>query len=310
MNPDRKAGMTAPPVRCTLCPRCCHADRTASAGFCGGGPKVRVARAMLHQWEEPPLVGKNGAGAVFFSGCPLGCVFCQNAAVSHGNYGVTLEDGELCAVFRRLCGAGCATLDLVSPTQYLPWIADALDELRHTFPGRVPPIVYNTGGYERAETLRRYEGCFDIYLPDLKYVSPELSRRYSGAADYFETALPALREMVRQTGPCVMGEDGVLQRGTIIRHLLLPGARRDTEAVLRTVAAEFGDSVLVSVMRQYTPPSAPVGGCPELSRRICTYEYEKALELCDALGLKGFMQEKSSASREYTPEFNGDLFEN
>jgi len=250
-----------------------------------------------------------GAGAVFFSGCPLKCIYCQNAEISHGGFGRELEDGELCEIFHRLVEKGAATLDLVTPTQYLPWIRQALEDYRTKY-GTMPiPVVYNTGGYERVETLREYGSCFDIYLPDFKYHSSDLAARYSLAPDYFEVTLGAIREMHRQKGRFVI-EDGMMKSGVIIRHLVLPGARRDTEFILRTIAHEFGDSVVLSLMRQYTPPENPdtiPDSAKELRRRVCSFEYDTALELADKLGLVGLMQEKSSAKREYTPEWNGDL---
>ena len=305
-------------TNCGLCPRKCHANRTVSRGICGAGDKCRIAKVMIHEWEEPMLVGtkpdgsdperRYGAGAVFFSGCPLKCVYCQNYGISHGNYGTDIEDGELCEIFRRLITKNAATLDLVTPTQYLPHIRAAYEEYRTEYGDIGIPTVYNTGGYERVETLREYGDMFDIYLPDFKYHSPELAKSYSGAADYYDVTLAAIREMVRQRGKYVIDENGMLRSGVMIRHLVLPGARRDTEKILRTIAHEFGDTVLLSLMRQYTPPEdEPPDFPPNLRRRVCSYEYDKALELAVNLGLDGVMQEKSSAKREYTPDFDGDL---
>ena len=307
-------------TRCELCPRRCHADRTLKHGYCGAGEKVRAAKAMIHEWEEPMLVGtkpddispnrRYGAGAVFFSGCPLGCVYCQNADISRGGCGKDIETAELAEIFARLIKANAAVLDLVTPTQYLPHIREALSLYREKYGELQVPTVYNTGGYERVETLREYGDMFDIYLPDFKYHSADLSKRYSAAADYYDVTLDAIREMVRQRGKYVIGDDGIMKSGVIIRHLVLPGARHDTEYILRTIASEFGDTVLVSLMRQYTPPETYDETFPKpLRRRVCSYEYDSALELAVKLGINGMMQEKSSAKREYTPDFDGDLMD-
>jgi len=263
---------------------------------------------MLHKWEEPLLVGEHGAGAVFFSGCSLRCVYCQNAPISRGNFGRELTSDELCEAFRRLVMSGAATLDLVTPTQYLPQIADALDLYAERY-GRLPiPTVFNSGGYERADTLREYGRYFDVYLPDFKYADAELAAKYSSASDYFDTALSAIREMVRQRGECVI-ENGVMKSGVIIRHLVLPGARRDSERILRTIASEFGTSVMVSIMRQYTPPGDLDPKYKPLDRRVCSFEYNAAVDLAAELGLVGFTQERESADSAYTPDFDGDLME-
>ncbi len=291
------------PSSCALCPRKCGANRLKSRGFCGAGRDVRVARAMIHKWEEPLIVGDGGAGAVFFSGCSLRCVYCQNFDISHGNFGVDITVERLAEIFHRLVESGASTLDLVTPTQYLPQIRSALAEYEKIHGKLEIPVVFNSGGYERDATIREYADMFDVYLPDFKYCSSELSARYSAAPDYFEVAMSAIRAMVDAVGrPQVEG--GVIRRGVIVRHLVLPGAKRDTEAVLRALAAEFGDAVLLSLMRQYTPRE---GLEKPLNRRICSFEYDAALELAESLGLVGFMQDKESASAEYTPEFNGDL---
>ena len=286
---------------CTLCPRQCGADRTARTGFCGVGAQVRVARAALHQWEEPCISGQRGTGAVFFSGCTLRCCFCQNAALSAKAFGrdITLE--RLGSIFLELQQQGAQSLSLISPTPFAPHIAQALADVR----GRLHiPVVWNTGGYEKAETLAMFEGLVDVYLPDLKYKSAELSARYSSAPDYFERAGEALREMVRQTGKPQFSPEGILLKGTLVRHLVLPGAWRDGEAVMQWLAQAFPQGqVLVSVMSQYTP-SFVQGDFPELKRRVTTYEYRKVLEQVQELGLEGYCQDRSSASADYTPDFD------
>ena len=291
-----------PPVSCRLCPRECGADRTVkdARGLCGGGSLPRLARAALHQWEEPCISGDRGSGTVFFSGCPLGCCFCQNREISAGNFGREISVGRLSEIFLELQDQGAHNINLVSPTQYTPWIVRALEDVR----GKLDiPVVWNTGGYERVGTLRMLDGLVDIYLPDLKYKSAELAGRYSGAPDYFEQASAAILEMFRQTGKIRMGKDGTLERGLVIRHLCLPGARRDSWAVLEWIAENLpADGILISLMSQYTP-YRPLP-YKELNRRISSFEYNTVVDKALELGLRGFMQERSSAKEEYTPPFD------
>lgn len=286
---------------CVLCPRECKAYRRISPGFCGGGASLRVARAMLHFWEEPCVSGTNGSGTVFFSGCPLQCCYCQNYKISAENYGKDITVERLGEIFLELQALGAHNINLVSPTQYVPWIIQALDKVR---PHLHIPVVYNTGGYEKAETLRMLDGYVDIYLPDLKYRSAVLAKKYSGAEDYFLWASAAIEEMFRQTGPVIFGEDGLLKKGVVVRHMGLPGARQDSARVLRWLAAHFSpDAVRVSVMSQYTP-FYKSREHKELSRRLSTFEYNFLVEQARTLGLDGYMQEKSSAREEYTPDFD------
>ncbi len=287
--------------RCTLCPRQCKADRTAGTGFCGVGAHARVARAALHMWEEPCISGQRGTGAVFFSGCTLRCCFCQNAELSAGAFGRDITVRRLGEIFLELQEQGAQSLSLISPTPFAAHIAQALADVR----GRLRiPVVWNTGGYERPETIAKLEGLIDVYLPDLKYRSAELSARYSAAPDYFERAGRALHEMARQTGAPRFSPEGILLGGTLIRHLVLPGAYRDSEALLRWLAQDFPQGqVLVSVMSQYTP-SFVRGDFPELKRRVTTYEYRRVLDLARGLGLEGYCQDRASASADYTPAFD------
>lgn len=288
-------------TRCTLCPRQCGADRTGGQGFCGAPAQVRAARAALHLWEEPCISGERGTGAVFFSGCTLRCCFCQNAALSADAFGRDITVRRLGDIFLALQEQGAQSLSLISPTPFAPQIAAALTDVRAQL--RIP-VVWNTGGYERVETLRALEGLVDVYLPDLKYKSSELSQRYSAAPDYFAQACAAVREMVRQTGAPRLGADGILQRGTLVRHLVLPGAWRDSVEVVQWLAAAFArGQIWVSLMSQYTP-SFVRGDFPELRRRVTTYEYRKVLERVQALGLQGYCQDRSSAREDYTPAFD------
>ena len=299
--PDEDTRTGLAPRSCRLCPRECGADRTGEGrGRCGGGSLPRVARAALLQWEEPCISGSRGSGTVFFSGCPLGCCFCQNREISVGNFGREISVRRLSEIFLELRDQGAHNINLVSPTQYAPWIAEALREVR----GELKiPVVWNTGGYERVEALRQMEGLVDIYLPDLKYRSGELAQRYSGAADYFERASQAILEMFRQVGEIRMGEDGILEKGVVIRHLCLPGARKDSMAVLDWIAGNLPrDGILISLMSQYTPYRTLPH--KELNRRISTFEYNTVVDHALELGLDGFMQERSSAKEEYTPPFD------
>ena len=283
---------------CKLCPRQCGALRTETRGegFCGMPAQPSLARASLHRWEEPCVSGSRGSGAVFFSGCVLGCVFCQNSPISRERRGKTVSVQRLREIFEELVRQGAHNINLVSPTPYIPAIREALEE-----PLPVP-VVWNTGGYERVESLRALEGRVQVWLPDLKYADNALAKRYSGAPDYFETAASAIREMYRQTGDCVL-EDGLIKRGVIIRHLLLPGALENAKAVMDWVAETFRPGqVMFSLMAQYTPQPGAEG---LLSRRVTGAEYRAALAYLENLGVTdGYRQERSSAKREFTPDFD------
>ena len=286
---------------CELCPRKCGADRYTSRGFCGVGAELTAARAMLHHWEEPPVSGSRGSGAIFFSGCPLRCVFCQNHQLSHVGYGAEISPGRLADIMLELQEQGAHNVNLVSPTQYLPGILAALELAK---PRLTVPVVYNTGGYERAEAIEALDGYVDVYLTDVKYHSPELSARYAAAPDYFERAMEALEAMLRTVGPCAFDEDGLIRRGVILRHLVLPGCRHDSIAVLREVAERVDVSALkLSLMSQYTPDFAPETE-KNLRRRLTTFEYQTVLAEADRLGYDGYRQEFSSSDKKYTPDFH------
>ena len=280
-------------TNCTLCPRQCGADRSkGNLGFCRCPDTALVAKAMLHKWEEPALAG-NG-GAVFFGGCTLGCKYCQNRAISGGAVGKPMDSQELRALFEDLIAQGAENIDLVTPTHFLPTILPALT------PKLPVPVVYNCGGYERFETLRELEGAIDIYLPDLKYADPRLAKALSGAADYFPMATAAITEMVRQTGP-VQWEGDKITRGTVIRHLILPGCVDNSLRVLDWIGEHFAPGeVLVSLMRQYTP----MGGLPApFDRRITDEEYDAVLSWMYLNDLDGFTQEADSADVGFIPDF-------
>lgn len=284
---------------CELCPRRCGALRTETeaGGVCAMPALPVVARAMLHRWEEPVISGKNGAGCIFFSGCNLGCVFCQNGRISHENFGKTVTVGRLREIMEELVAQGAHCIDLVTPTHFTPWIREALEK-----PIGVP-VVWNSGGYERVETLRTLEGKVQIYLPDFKYALERPARELSRAADYFAVTAAAVDEMVRQVGPYVIGEDGLMRSGVILRHLVLPGQMENTKRVIDYVSTHFPPrTVLFSLMSQYTPQSGATGA---LARRLSAREYETAVQYMRDCGLTdGFCQELSSAKEEYTPDFD------
>lgn len=290
---------------CRLCPRQCLADRSRRAGFCRSGTKAKVARAALHHWEEPSISGRRGSGAVFFSGCSLNCCFCQNHQISHEGFGKEVTVRELRDIFLRLQDQGAHNINLVTATHYLPSVVEALDMAGASLS---IPVVYNCGGYERPQVVQALKPYVDIWLPDLKYWSPELSSHYSGAGDYFSWASRAVAQMVLQTGPPVFDEDGIMKSGVIIRHMILPGARRDSLKLLLWMHDSLPQGgYLVSLLSQYTPfhLARDTEDYPELNRRITSYEYEKIVDAAVELGLsEGYMQKRSSAREEYTPPFN------
>lgn len=289
---------------CMLCPRACGVDRThGQRGFCGASNEVFVARAALHAWEEPPLSGQNGSGTVFFAHCTLGCVFCQNRTISrHTDAGRRVDAGRLSEIFLELEGKGAHNINLVTATHYVPPVCDALQRAKDQ--GLTIPVVYNNGGYEVVDTLRMLEGLVDIYLPDFKYYSTYYAQMYSRTADYPDIAKEAIAEMVRQTGKPCFDKDHMLTRGTIIRHLMLPSLGSDTAQILRYIAEHWGDRVLVSLMRQYTPFG--MENHPEINRKLTEAEYEEAAEQFRSLGLSGFLQDGESISESFIPEFNGE----
>ncbi|MBQ9924764.1 MAG: radical SAM protein [Clostridia bacterium] len=284
---------------CTLCPRQCGIDRSVGRGFCGEGDTVRIARYQKHEWEEPPISGTGGSGTVFFTGCTLKCVFCQNYEVSRGmGYEVTV--GQLADIFLELQEMGCHNVSMVTGSHFTPQILRALDTVRDRLH---IPVVWNCGGYESIETLRRLEGYVDIYIPDMKYQSSALSARYSACPDYFEKALPAIGEMLRQTGAPRFDEQGILQKGVIVRHLVLPGCYKDSIAVLDALHEHYGSKdYLLSLMSQYTPmPSCKA--YPEIDRPITSFEYRKVSDRALALGFDGYFQQRSASSKTYIPPF-------
>lgn len=295
---------------CTLCPRRCHARRSEGQhGFCGQGADITAARAALHFWEEPCICGRSGSGAVFFSGCSLRCVFCQNRSIALGQTGRPVSIQRLSRIFLNLQEQGAVNINLVTAGHFLPQVCLALENARTA--GLVIPVVYNSSGYEEISSLKLLEGLVDIYLPDLKYRSPQLSASFSCAPDYFEKASLALGEMFRQTGPPVFDENGMMQRGLIVRHLLLPGQTADSKRILRYLHDTYGNDIYVSILNQYTPlPHLSELPEPErslLNRTITEAEYEKVVDFAEKIGIeKGFIQEGGTAKESFIPAFDGE----
>ncbi len=285
--------------KCNLCPRHCNADRKTEKGFCRVSDKITLGRAGLHFWEEPCISGYGGSGTIFFTGCNMGCIFCQNMPLSRGKVGKEISVTRLREIFYELIDDGADNINLVTPSHYIPQIAKALSG------ERLPvPVVYNTSSYEETEALKMLDGLIDIYIPDLKYVKSTISKAFSNAPDYFEKAMPAIKEMYRQTGDIKFDEDDMLTKGLIIRHLVLPGYLENTYDVIDKVSESFSEGVLFSLMSQYTPPSKPLK-YPSLNRRLTEEEYEKAVDYMYLAGIEnGFVQELSSAKEEYTPPFD------
>ena len=286
-------------MNCTLCPRLCNAERNeeSGSGFCRMGTQAVVARIAPHMWEEPCISGTRGSGTVFFSGCSLGCAYCQNHSISHGLLGRRVHDAELAELICQLASKGVHNISFVTGTHFVPAILNALE--RYT---PKVPVVWNTGGYETLDTLRLLEGKVHIYLPDLKHVSSRLGKVLCGAPDYFDYAAPAIQEMLRQTGPPVYDEHGIMQRGTIIRHLVLPGCTGDSIKVLDWISDNTPQGTPISIMRQYTPIAEC--GIKGMNRRITDTEYERVVAHALALGLNALTQEKEAAQESYIPDFN------
>lgn len=293
-------------LECKLCPRNCMAKRDAGEyGICGQTNEIKLARAALHFWEEPCISGERGSGAVFFSGCALHCVYCQNSGIANGDIGKIVSADRLADIFLELKEKGAGNINLVTPGHFVPQIIQALEKAKSK--GLDLPVVYNTGSYEKPETIKCLEGLVDIYLPDFKYYDEGLAVKYSNAKDYRETATAAIDEMVRQTGPCRFekdDEDGLIKRGTIIRHLTLPGALEDSKRIIKYLHDRYGDDVYLSIMNQYTP-LVYLEKYPELNRRITDEEYEELIDYAIDIGVSnGFIQEGETADESFIPSFD------
>ena len=300
MNEEmNRSGMTS----CSLCARGCRVNRTERAGRCGETDKIVAARAALHMWEEPCISGREGSGAVFFSGCPLRCVFCQNRPIALGRTGKEITTARLAEIFLELQEKHANNINLVTPTQFVPQIIEAVHEARGR--GLVIPIVYNTGSYEMVETVRSLSGTVDIFLPDVKYFDPALADRYCQAPNYFDVAMAAVGEMVRISGDPVFDERGIMRRGTIVRHMILPGHTKDSKRIIGELHRAFGDHIYISIMNQYTPMEGIEKEYPELGRRVTRREYDRVLDYAISIGIeKAYMQEGGTASESFIPAFD------
>ena len=291
--------------KCTLCPRECGIDREKSLGFCRAPNEIKIARAALHHWEEPCISGTRGSGTIFFSGCSLGCAFCQNRDISRGGRGSAVSAERFREICFELKDKGAHNVNLVTPMHYAPAITEALLPIKDAL---AIPVVCNTGGYDRPEAVRTLSAVTDCYLPDFKFASAEVADRYCHAPDYPKVAVAAIAAMLEAAGSPVFDENGILQKGVIVRHLILPGHRKDSMAVLDILASEFGsENILLSLMSQYTPQPGAEGN---LARRLTDFEYKSVLAHAEKLGFGGYMQDRASASAAYTPDFDGTGVEN
>ena len=290
---------------CTLCPRECKVNRYEHKGFCGETAKVRIARAELHMWEEPCISGTEGSGTVFFSGCCLKCCFCQNYEISAQSKGFELTEQELADTFLRLQSMGANNINLVNPTHFVPQIIKALDLCKGKL---IIPVVYNSGGYEKPQTLELLRGFVQIFLPDLKYFDPTLSDKYSKAADYFENAAASIHKMAELSGKPTFDEKGIMQSGTIVRHLVLPTHRKDSIKLMEWLGENFAkDEIMISLMSQFTPVYKAFD-YKELCRKTSTFEYNTVIDAVNKYGFEGFVQSRTSAAKDFIPEFYDEKY--
>ncbi len=286
-------------MKCNICPRRCNVDRARETGKCGVGEVLKVARAAKHFWEEPCISGSKGSGTVFFSGCNLGCVFCQNYSLSHKAEGKEISQERLCEIITELENSGVHNINLVNPTHYALQIKNVLEKRSPSV-----PVVYNSSGYETVSTLRGLEGLVDIYLPDLKYIDSQRSEKYSAAPDYFEYACQAILEMRRQCPEDIFDEKGIMQKGVIIRHLILPKNTNQSLKILDWIKENLGTEVYLSLMSQYTP-YGQADKYPELTRKITQREYDKVVSYAQELGFVNvFTQDSRSAQESFIPDFD------
>ena len=291
-------------MKCSLCPRMCNIDRQVTTGYCGVKNTLRVARAALHFWEEPCISGEEGSGAVFFTGCNLRCVFCQNYQIARAEQGKEITVERLAEIFLELQEQKANNINLVTATHYVPQVVEALKMAKEK--GLYIPVVYNCGGYETVETLKLLDGLVDIYLPDFKYVDSERAKRYSRAEDYPEVAKAALAEMVRQQPEAIFDERGIMTKGVIVRHLMLPGGIKDSKAVVNYLYETYGDQIYISLMNQYTP-LPHVADYPEIDRKLKKFEYDRLVDYAISLGVEnGFIQEGETAEESFIPAFTNE----
>ncbi|MBE6608501.1 MAG: radical SAM protein [Ruminococcaceae bacterium] len=287
---------------CELCPRKCKVDRHASRGFCGESDKLRICRASLHMWEEPCISGREGSGTIFFTGCQLKCIYCQNSDIALSHAGLEISEERLIEIFFELAEKGANNINLVTPSHFTPTIVSAIDRAKAT--GITLPFLWNSSGYEELETLELLRGKIDIFLPDFKYFSPELAESLSYAPDYFEKATAAIRKMLDIAGKSEFDEHGLMKKGVIVRHLILPAHTGDSMNVIQHLFDSFGHDIYISIMNQYTPMPS-VAGRKDLSRRLTTYEYEKVVNFAANLGIvNGFTQRRGTARDSFIPAFD------
>ena len=289
-------------MKCTLCPQECDVDRKLYKGYCNSGENIRISRSDLHMWEEECISGENGSGTIFFSGCNLQCVFCQNQAISRGEVGKIITTKELADSMLELQSRSANNINLVTAAHFLPKVIEAIDIARKA--GLSIPIVYNTSSYEKAEAIRSLNGYVDVYLPDFKYYSNELALKYSKVPDYSIVATKAIDEMVRQCPEVIFDDRGIITKGVIIRHLILPGHTNDSKNVLKYLHERYGSSVYISIMNQYTPMGR-LENYPELDRMVTKREYDKVVDYAVAIGIEnGYIQEGNTASESFIPDFD------
>lgn len=290
---------------CMICPRKCDVDRiSGETGYCGETSETRIARAALHFWEEPCISGDAGSGTVFFTGCSLRCVYCQNHDIAHKGKGREVSIERLSEIFLELQEKGALNINLVTPTHFSPQIIESIGSSRNK--GLSIPIIYNTGGYEETQSIRMLEGIVDVYLTDLKYFNADLAKRYSNAPDYFEKASTSLEEMVKQKPEIVFDERGIIQSGVVVRHLVLPGHNDDSQRILEYLHRRFGEQIIISIMNQYTPLSN-IGDFPDLNRKVTKKEYKDAVDFAWDIGIRNcFIQEGETAEESFIPNFNNE----
>lgn len=289
--------------KCFLCPHNCGIDRSKTVGRCGQHNEIKASRASLHYWEEPCLSGTNGSGTVFFSGCTLGCVFCQNNEISHQNIGKTISNEHLAEVFINLQNQGAHNINLVTPDHFADQIAKALSIAKSN--GLVLPVVYNTSGFCSVNTLKMLDGFIDIYLPDFKYMSSEIAKKYSFASTYPAYAKTAIAEMHRQQPECIFDENGIMTKGVIVRHMLLPGFLYDSKEIVKYLFETYGHSIYISIMSQYTP-HGDLKNYPEIDRTVTKREYSSLVDFAVNLGIENaFIQGGKAADESFIPRFDG-----
>ncbi|MBQ7284310.1 MAG: radical SAM protein [Oscillospiraceae bacterium] len=287
---------------CNLCPRNCNTDRDEKTGYCKVTNKIKISRAARHFWEEPCISAENGSGTVFFSGCNMGCVFCQNQDISHGAFGKEITLERLAQIFIELQQQNAHNINLVTPTHFVPQIVDAVKLARKN--GLKIPVVYNTGSYEKAQNIAKLKGAVDVFLPDFKYMSSDIAQKYSFCADYPTVAKAAIAEMVKQTGPCIFDDDGVIQKGVIVRVLVLPNHTDEAKQIIEYLYNTYGDDIFISIMSQYTP-CTNLEKYPEINRKLTQQEYDDVVDFAVELGLEnGFVQEGEAASESFIPPFD------